>query len=82
MKGRPVLGAHCTSVHRNQEDHCTFTLDLFYEHMLSCIFYVLIFVNKAVEDSGSKHAPKYMGEGVTYGVLFRVFIIFSHVHAI
>ena len=27
-----------------------------------------VFINEAVEGSGSEGAPKYMGEGVTYGV--------------
>ena len=31
-------------------------------------FYVFMFVNKAVVGSGTEGAPKYTGEGVTYGV--------------
>ena len=32
--------------------------------------YIFMFVNKVVVGSGSKGTPKYVGEGVTYGVFF------------
>ena len=55
-----LIGAHFTRAHKDQEDHCTFTFDLFYEHMLSCIS-VFMFVNKAVEGSGTRALPNIWG---------------------
>ena len=40
-----------------------------------CVFGYFV-NNKAVEGSGSKGAPKYMGEGVTYEVFLGTFVIF------
>ena len=46
----------------------------------SCIFAIN---NKVVEGSGGKGAPKYMGEGVTYGVFLGVLItFFAYTHAL
>ena len=50
-------------------------------NVYSCIFAISI-NNKAVEGSGSKVTPKYVGEGVTYGVILGVLItFFVYVHA-
>ena len=43
------------------------------------LYYVYLYQNlslniKAVEGSGSEGAPKYVGEGVTYGVFMVVFL--------
>ena len=44
--------------------------------MYLCIW---IFVNnKAVEGSGSEGAPKYVGEGVTYGLFLGILVTFSY----
>ena len=47
---------------------------------LLCVLILELFVKniKAVEGSGSEGDSKYMGEGVTYGVLL---VIFLHAHA-
>ena len=37
--------------------------------------------NKVVESSGSKGTPKYMGEGVAYGVFLGTLVTFLNVHA-
>ena len=66
---------------RNQEDHCTFTLNLICfmstcYHVFSMFLCLLI---SMVVGSGSEGAPKYVGEGVTYGVFLGINHIFSHV---
>ena len=45
-------------------------------HVYLCIW---IFVNnKVVEGSGSEGAPKYVGEGVTYGVFLGILVAFAY----
>ena len=66
--------------HKIKVDHCTFILNLFYEHVYHV--FLLCFINKAVVGSGNEGTPTYAGEGVTYGVFLGSNHIFSHVHTI
>ena len=43
---------------------------------MSVYSYIFAINNKVVEGSGSEGTPKYVGEGVTYGVFLGVLIEF------